>query len=180
MSRSLIHSCRVIACLVFVLIAQGSVNRALAQEVDYKAYTLFVYNFIKYIEWPEAKSQGDFVLGILGDGPIVQELERLAATKKAKGRTIVIKKFSSPDKVTDCQLLYVTSSKSGAIKQLNELNRNKPILIVGEREGLARKGAALSFVTLEDDVLKFDINKSEIEQHNLKIPGTLILLGLLI
>lgn len=34
---------------------------------------------------------------------------------------------------------------------------NKPILIVGEREGLAKKGAALSFVTLEDDVLKFDI-----------------------
>jgi hypothetical protein len=135
---------------------------------------------MKYIEWPENKTQGDFVLGILGDSPVVAELEKLAATKKARGRTIVIKKFTSIEQVTDCHLLYVTSSKSSLIKPLRELCKNKAMLIVGEREGLARKGAALSFVTLEDDVLKFDINKAEIEQHSLKIPGNLILLGLVI
>jgi hypothetical protein len=166
--------------LIFLLFSKGLSVRCSAQEVDYKSYTLFVYNFIKYIEWPENKNQGDFVLGVLGDSPVIKELEKLAATKKAKGRTIVIKKFSSVEQVTDCHLLYVTSSRSASIKQLKEMCKNKPILIVGEREGLAKKGAALSFVTLEDDVLKFDINKSEIEQHNLKIPGTLILLGLVI
>ena len=165
---------------IVILLAQGIEQKASAQDVDYKSYTLFVYNFIKYIEWPENKNQGDFVLGILGDSPVIHELEKLAATKKAKGRTIVIKKFSSPEQVTDCHLLYVTSSKSASIKMLKDMAKNKSMLIVGEREGLARKGAALSFVTLEDDVLKFDINKAEIEQHNLKIPGTLILLGLVI
>jgi hypothetical protein len=166
--------------LVLLLFSKGMAVKCTAQEVDYKSYSLFVYNFIKYIEWPENKSQGDFVLGILGDSPILHELEKLAATKKAKGRTIVIKKFSSPEQVTECHLLYVTSQKSGAIKALKEMSKNKSMLIVGEREGLARKGASLSFVTLEDDVLKFDINKAEIELHNLKIPGTLLLLGLVI
>lgn len=166
--------------LLLLLFSKGLAETCSAQEVDYKSYTLFVYNFIKYIEWPENKSQGDFVLGVLGDSPVVKELEKLAATKKAKGRTIVIKKFNTPEEVTDCHLLYVTAAKSGSIKQLKEMTKNKAVLIVGEREGLARKGAALSFVTLEDDVLKFDINKAEIEIHNLKIPGTLILLGLVI
>jgi hypothetical protein len=174
------HIRRTLTLAILVLAGQGLFNRASAQDVDYKSYSLFVYNFIKYIEWPEAKNQGDFVLGVLGDSPIIHELEKLAATKKAKGRTIVIKKFSTAEEVTDCHLLYVTSSKSGLIKALREKTKSKPMLIVGEREGLAKKGASLSFVTLEDDVLKFDINKSEIELHNLKIPGTLILLGLVI
>jgi hypothetical protein len=180
MKKRLTYLCRLIPAVFILLLVQGMTNRVHAQEVDYKSYTLFVYNFIKYIEWPENKAQGDFVLGIIGDSPVVAELEKLAATKKVKGRTIVIKKFSSLEQVTNCHLLYVTSSKSSLIKPLRELCKNKAMLIVGEREGLARKGAALSFVTLEDDVLKFDINKAEIEQHSLKIPGNLILLGLVI
>jgi len=45
---------------------------------------------------------------------------------------------------------------------------------------LPKKGAGLSFVTLDDDELKFDINKKEIEQHQLKIAGSLINLGIVI
>jgi YfiR/HmsC-like len=152
-----------------------------AQEMDYKAYSLFVYNFMKYIEWPpESASKTDFVIGVLGDSPITKELQTLASSKKIKGKTIVLKKFTTLEECNGCQLLYVASSKSSMMKTLKEQMKSKPILIVGEREGLAKKGAALSFVTLEDDVLKFDINKSEIEQHQLKISSSLITLGIVI
>ncbi len=180
MRKELKHIRMVAIVVLLFLLGGGCTSRVCAQDVDYKSYTLFVYNFIKYIEWPESKNQGDFVVGVLGDSPIIKELEKLAATKKAKGHTIVIKRFSTAEQVTDCNLLYVTSAKSGSIKAMKDFAKNKSILIVGEREGLAKKGAALSFVTLEDDGLKFDINKAELEQHNLKIPGTLIQLGLVI
>ncbi len=160
--------------LVFLLCFKSN---GLAQDVDYKAYTLFVYNFMKYIEWPEAQSKGDFVVGIYGDSPIQKELQVLASSKKLKGRNIVVKSLSKPEDAVGCQLMYVTSSKSSVVKTLKEQMKDKPILIVGEREGLARKGAALSFVTLDDDALKFDINKKEIEQHQLKISSQLIQLG---
>lgn len=152
----------------------------MAQDVDYKAYTLFVYNFMKYVEWPEAQSKGDFVLCIMGDSPIKNELMGLASTKKLKGRNIIIKTISKPEEAAGCQLLYVPGSKSGNIKILKEQMTGKPILIVAEREGLAKKGAELSFVTLEDDALKFDINKKEIELHQLKISSQLITLGILV
>jgi hypothetical protein len=151
-----------------------------AQETDYKAYSLFVYNFMKYVEWPEAQSKGDFIIAVLGDSPITPELQALAASKKLKGRNIVLKKCSTPEEAAGCHLLYVASSKSAAVKTLKDQTKDKPILIVGEREGLARKGAGLSFVTLEDDELKFDINKKEIEQHQLKISSSLINLGIVI
>jgi len=151
-----------------------------AQETDYKAYTLFIYNFMKYVEWPEAQSKGDFVLAVMGDSPITKELQTLASTKKLKGRNIVIKKVDTPEQAEGCQLLFVPNSKSNMVKTLKDQTKDKPILIVGEREGLAKKGAGLSFVTLDDDELKFDINKKEIEQHQLKISSSLLSLGIVV
>lgn len=162
-------------CTVLVLFACNFVSKA--QDVDYKAYTLFVYNFMKYIEWPEAQSKGDFVVGVYGDSPIQKELQTLASSKKLKGRNIIIKILAKPEDAVNCQLMYVADSKSSSVKIFKEQMKDKPILIVGEREGLAKKGAALSFVTLDDDALKFDINKKEIEQHQLKISSSLIALG---
>jgi len=140
---NIFYSARLFALLI-LLCMSGKIK---AQDVDYKAYTLFVYNFMKYVEWPEAQSKGDFVVGVYGDSPIQKELQTLASSKKLKGRNIVIKTMSKPEEAVNCQLLYVTSSKSSVVKTLKDQMKDKPILIVGEREGLARKGAALSFVT---------------------------------
>ena len=155
-------------------------DQSKAQEVDYKAYSIYVYNFIKYIEWPEASKKGDFVIGIVGDSPVINELKKLAASKKANGQTIAIKKFSSIAEVDQCQILYISSSKSNTLKEALEKIKNMPTLLIAEREGLARKGAGINFVTLEDDTLKFELNKKAIESHNLRIALALISLGLLI
>jgi hypothetical protein len=165
---------------LLALFIRGLSIQCLAQDVDYKAYTLFVYNFMKYVEWPEAQSKGDFVVCVFGDSPVNKELMALASSKKIKGRTIVIKTIAKIEDAAGCQLLYISSSKSSNLKLLKEQMRDKPILLVGEREGLAKKGASLSFVTLDDDALKFDINKKEIELHQLKISSSLIALGILV
>ena len=149
-----------------------------AQEIDYKAYSLFVYNFMKYTEWSGEANKGDFIIGVLGDSPITKELNTLASTKKLKGRNIIIKKFSSADECGNCHLLYIASGKSSLLKTVKESLKTKPVLIVGEREGLADKGAGISFVRMEDDTLKFDINKKEIEQHGLKVASQLMQLGI--
>ncbi|MFI5204598.1 MAG: YfiR family protein [Flavobacteriales bacterium] len=167
--------------IVFIagfLFAGSLFNAARAQQIDYKAYSLFVYNFMKYTEWSGDAAKGDFIIGVLGDSPIMKELNTLASSKKLKGRNIVVKKFATADECTGCHLLYVASSKSSMMKSLKESLKTKPVLIVGEREGLANKGAGISFVTLEDDTLKFDINKKEIEQHGLKVASQLIQLGI--
>lgn len=163
----------------FIMYGIGTHN-CKAQETDYKAYTLFVYNFMKYVEWPEAQNKGDFIIAVLGDSPISKELQTLASGKKLKGRNIVLKKCNSFEETAGCHLLYISSSKSNMVKALKDQIKDKPVLIVGEREGLAKKGAGLSFVTLEEDELKFDINKKEIELHQLKISSSLISLGIVI
>jgi len=174
------HIISVRVILMTLLLLCGNLNKLKAQETDYKAYTLFIYNFMKYVEWPEAQSKGDFVLAVMGDSPISKELQALATAKKIKGRNIILRKCNTVEDTYGCHLVFVPNSKSSMVKALKDQTKDKPVLIVGEREGLAKKGAGLSFVTLDDDELKFDINKKEIEGHQLKISSQLVSLGTVI
>lgn len=152
----------------------------IAQETDYKIHSLFVYNFIKYIEWPQNLTEGDFVIGIVGDSPINKELLNMAASKKAKNQTIIVKKITNISEVEKCHLVYVSSGKSNDIKEISLLTKNKPVLLISEREGMAKKGASINFVIMEDDTLKFEINKKVMEGQSLKIPATLLKLAIIV
>lgn len=163
-------------CVFFFCLSKD----AAAQETNYKAYSVYVYNFIKYIEWPEESKKGDFVIAVIGNSPVVAELKALAASKKANGQNIVIKQFASIADVDHCQILYICNGKSSVLKEALEKTKNMAALMITEREGLAKKGAGINFVTMEDETLKFEVNKKVIEAHNLKIPKVLFSLGLMV
>lgn len=164
--------------VLFSLFLFGKIEKSFSQDVDYKAYTLFLYNFMKYIEWPSA--EGDFVIGIVGDSPIKKDLTVLSETKKVKGRKIVVKIILTPEDALSCQMIYIPSPKSSMTKPIAEKIKGKSVLLVGEREGLAKKGAAISFAINEDDALQFDINKSVLDNNNLKIANVLVQLGIIV
>lgn len=164
---------RLILLTAFACLGCFSVN---GQEVNYKAYSLFVYNFIKYIEWPPGNSD-QFVIGVAGDSPIVEELRKMAVSKKAHGKSIVVKVVNSSTEIAQCDLLYMPDAKSKLLKEYLANINNKPVLVVSEREGLAKKGAGINFVTDELGNLKFEVNKIVLSKHNLKIPTVLLNLG---
>ena len=163
---------------VFLMIFIGKTERAVAQDVDYKTYTLFLYNFMKYVEWPT--TEGDFVIGVVGECPVKKELEQLAKNKKAKGRQIVVVNIANAGDALLCNMVYIPSSKSAELRPIYEKVKGRSVLIVAEREGLAKKGAGISFAIDDDDALKFDINKSTLDSQNLKIANMLMQLGILV
>ncbi len=164
-----------IAALFFLSFLLGNAEKARSQDVDYKAYTLFLYNFMKYVEWPS--NDGDFIIGVVGDSPVKKELYELAKTKKAKGRKIVVINVANAGDALLCNMVYIPSNKSSELKSIMEKVKGKSILLVAEREGMAKKGAAFSFAIDDDDSLKFDINKTVLEMQGLKIANILMSLG---
>jgi hypothetical protein len=163
---------------VFLMVFIGKTEKAFSQDVDYKAYTLFLYNFMKYIEWPN--TDGDFIIGVVGESPVKKELEELSKIKKAKGKQIVVINIITPNDARLCNMVYIPSSESAELKPILEKIKGKAVLVVAEREGLAKKGAAISFVVDDDDALKFDINKSVLDSQSLKIAHLLLQLGILV
>lgn len=160
---------------MFVVAASFTV---LSQEVDYRAQSLYIYKFTKYIYWPEEKTTGDFIIGVYGNSPIVEELNLMASLKKAgNDQSIVVKEILQDEELLKCHIVYVASSKSRQIKIISELIGMNPVLIVAERDGLASKGADISFMVSDYQLLKFEVNVASLEFHKLTISGELIKLG---
>jgi YfiR/HmsC-like len=147
-----------------------------AQDMNYKSYTLLMYNIAKNIEWPK-NDKTTFTIGVLGNSPAVIELQELAKNKKLYNRTIIIKQFNDYAQAKGCDILYITSSKSSAIKLINLTFKEWPILTIGEREGLAKKGACISFFADEQENLSFQINSNELKSKKLKASSSLLQLG---
>ena len=157
--------------LLFAVAAKG-------QDLDYRAQSLYIYKFTKFIYWPEEESSSDFIIGVYGNSPIIEELRMMASLKKAGNeRNIVVKEVSTEDDLMNFHIIYVSSSKSRQIRTMAEQIGNQPVLIVAEREGMANKGATISFMVSNYEILKFEVNIRRLEEQNLTISEDLIKLG---
>ena len=165
--------------MILLLIMGAAAIPTQGQGVDYRIQSLYLYKFTKFIEWPEHKTQGEFIFGVYGNSPIYDELKIMASIKTAaKNQEIIVKQINTIDELTDeYHILYVASSKSREIRQIAAKMSGKPVLIVAERDGLALKGAGINFIIMEDNTLRFEVNKRELQNHRLIISPELLKLG---
>ncbi len=163
--------------LVGVLLLTMSIQSAWGQKE--KFYSIFIYNFSKYVKWPDSQNSGKFVIGVLGSSSINKDLEAMAASRQVNGMPIEIVQFGSVSEITNCHILYVSHSESGAINQILSRTKDQSVLIVGEKPGLAEKGAAINFVEI-DGKIKFELNQQNAEAKGLKISGSLISLAIIV
>jgi hypothetical protein len=154
-----------------------SFQSAWAQKEKY--HSIFIYNFSKYVKWPDAQSTGTFVIGVLGSSTIQNDLKKMAASKKINGMSIEVRQFSSADQVGDCHILYVSASESAKLNQVLSNTKSKPVLVVTDNPGLAKKGAAINFVEVEGKI-KFELSQKNAEASGLKVAGALASLAILV
>ena len=79
---------------------------------------IFIMNFTKLVEWPQAYREGNFVVGVVGESPMFQELSKMAKTKKVANQTLEIKKFDSSVDISKCHILYVSQNSKDDISDI--------------------------------------------------------------
>ncbi len=157
---------------------------ASGQNLDGKITSIFIYNFTKYIKWPSGTETGDFVIGIMGETPAEVELQKLAAKVKINGnRTMVIRKISGVNAtaVRSCHILYISRKESRSVKEIATIVGNAPVLLVSEGMGMANKGSTISIYIDDDtDKLRLELNKKELEHHQMKASSELLSLAVVL
>ena len=153
---------------------------AFAQERSAEeVYSMMVYNFTKYVQWPDHAGAGEFVIGVVGSNEIYKTLSAWYSGKPRGSKTYVIKKFNSASEVTDCHVVYIDKSKSSEFDIVNEKVKGKGTLVITDKNGLGAKGSAINFKMI-DNKLKFELNQKVIEASNLKVSGALTSMAILI
>lgn len=154
--------------------------KAKAQSsIDYSIHANIIYHFTKYIDWPESKKTGDFVIGIVGDTPLFDELKKVLANKTAGNQKIIIKKFSPSTNSFDCHILFLSEEEASSLKKICARTAESSILLVCEDEGAASRGACINFI-VESQRLKLEINKNNIQHRRLNIASELLQLGTIV
>ncbi len=142
------------------------------QVAKYKA--VFTINFIRYIGWPEAAKQGDFVIGVIKNKEVSDWLRSLSKGKKFGYQNVVIKEFKSPAEVTYCQVIYIPANvnlSKNASTIIDNLG-DKNTLVVTEKEGATKFGSMINFV-VRNNKLKFEIHKANASKNGLQISSKL-------
>jgi YfiR/HmsC-like len=162
--------------LAAMLISGG----AFAQERPmHEVYSMMVFNFTKYVQWPDHAGTGEFVIGVIGNADVFNTLNGWYGGKPRGSKTYVIKKFNSASEVTDCHVLYIDKSKSGEFDAANVKVKGKDTLVITDKNGLGEKGSGINFKKV-DNKLKFELNQKAVEASNLKVAGALSSMAILI
>jgi len=159
--------------ILFLLVLSAAVMKA--QTVDLTKYkSSFTLNFIRYVGWPDAAKEGDFIIGVLKNSAIANQLKAQTIGKKNGFQNIVIKEFKTVEDISYCQLLYVDGNVNygkNADIITAKLN-NKHTLIITDNSGAIAKGSMINFVIV-DDQLKFEVSGANAEKYGLKMSSTL-------
>lgn len=143
-----------------------------AEEANAKIKAIYIYNFTKYIEWPDSYKSGNFIIGVMGNNAaLINELNKMAASKTVGSQKLEIKTLSSPD--VTCHILYLLSDNSSQLSEVIEKNKSKSTLIITDKAGLAAKGAGINFV-IHENKQKIELNRSNIERYKLKVATSLV------
>lgn len=154
--------------------AQGSSNF----NTQAKMKAMFIYNFTKYIEWPSSYKEGTFIVGVLGESPMYDNLVEMANTKKAGVQSFEIKKYNSSSEIDKCHMLFVPKDDSGKLNEALKKVKDYSTLVITEQENLCSEGTGINFV-IRNNRQKFELNKNKVEAKELKIASSLLSLAIM-
>jgi hypothetical protein len=153
--------------MMFVLIKQ---SHSQIPPKATKLQAIYMYNFMLKIQWPEHKRVGDFVIGVLGNTLLLDELRDMASKRKIDTRDIVIKQIYVDSDIKSCHLIFIPSGPN-SMKNLKEIRKRlgsfEGVLLVTEQEGLAEEGSVLNFI-LYDSKLRFEMNTEVANYYGFK------------
>lgn len=168
---------KIAGLLAVVVFFVGSVQ---AQErPTHEIHAAMLYNFIKYVQWPNEADAGDFVVGVIGDEGVFATLQKWYDGKPKGPKKYVIKKLASPTEAADCQVVYVGKSRSKEFEDIKNSTTGKSILTITDGNGLGKKGSCINFRVI-DGKLKFELNQATVNSSNLKVSSQLSSMAIMI
>lgn len=170
---------RVLALILlgyFCLADVTAQSQPAAAEVEYQIKAVFLFNFTKFVEWPEkafADALTPITIGIIGENPFGSLLDQTVNGELVKGRKLEVKLLGEKDSPNCCHVLFVSHSLKGRVGEILERVGSAPILTVSEIDGFAQQGGMINFVVLNKNV-RFEVNPSRAQRVGLAISSKLL------
>lgn len=163
-----------------LLLGAEDVRAPEAQPTEYQLKAAFLFHFAKFVEWPAdafKETSSPLVIGVLGDSPFGDDLEKTVRGKKLNDHPLAVQAFRSAGEVTNCHILFISTSERPRMPEIFQGLGRSSVLTVGETERFTESGGMINFV-MEGNKIRFQINNVAAKQAGLKISSKLLSLAL--
>lgn len=121
------------------------------QSFDQLENAVYVYNFIKYTQWPEKKTI--IQVGVIGNTSLEASLKYLFSKKNNNSIGYSVKHISVAE-AREMDVVIVAEESSQQLRVVTTETGNMPILIISEKGNMGRYGACISFFIDEENSFK--------------------------
>lgn len=156
--------------LTIVLAASSAMAKEEDHAIEYQVKAAFLYNFLKFIEWPASPENRPWQIGVAGPAELVEVLEDTVRGKVVNGRPVNVTRLANIIDARNCHIVYLASSVKGSV------GGQTGVLTVGEDPHFLSAGGILNFY-LEDNKVRFEINPEAAKSAGLHVSAQLLKLG---
>ena len=143
---------------------------------EYQVKAAYLYNFVRYTEWPAKAFSRESEMHLCVVGP--EEMQHMFSRFPAKtplGRPLQVSYFVTNPAVEDldaCHIVYAIGDRTDFMLNLIEKAADKPILTVEEQDG----SAIISF-SMADKKVQFTVNLALAEKAGISISSRMLKLA---
>jgi hypothetical protein len=137
---------------------------------------VFIYNFTRFVDWPEEAFSGPsapFIIGIVGEDPLGAVLLETVAGEKVGNHPIRVQHVQLASELKECHLLYINLKDAKQLTQTLALMNQRPVLTVGEAPTFSRQGGMIRFQT-RNNKIRLEINPVALRAAQLGISSKLL------
>ncbi len=142
---------------------------------DYTVYSVFVYNFIKYTEWPIGTQA--LTIGVLNNERATEAIDRMAKAKSTPSMQLNVKNVVHEEELVNCQVIFIPTNSNNKCQKVGEKSKGQAILVITEEPDMVNKGSSISFKLVEGKP-RFQINKEALRASGLKMASSIVNLGI--
>jgi hypothetical protein len=165
---------RLTAAVAVILLMPSVASSQDVTEPALKA--AFIYNFMKFTEWPEPLPAADpFVICVLNDSAVGDALERTVKGREFAGRRMIVS-IGTPGPKERCRVLYVAGVTPSQGALLLSGLRDTPVLTISALEWFTEAGGMAQFF-YENGRLRFDIGLDAVKRARLQMSSRVLVLA---
>lgn len=161
---------------VLLVLAAPPARAEKPPTLEYQVKASYLYNFLRFVEWPpDAFAAGTMLICVFGEDNFGTAL-RTIADETVRGLAVAVRRFSEPEGLEACHVVYVSASMRDREPQVLQHLAGRPVLTIGETAGFTKRGGAINLIRVADKI-RFEINQQVAERNRLKISAQLLQLG---
>ena len=163
--------------LLVAWLAVAVPNSVPAERDPAEVKAAYVNKFTLYTEWPTNHFAGPhtpIIIGVLGDAPLGDFLEKIVAAQLSPGRPVVVRRVSRTEELPGCQVVFLRQADRRRQLEILAALRGKPVLTVCDSDSFFGLGVTIKLFIRADDSVGFWVNRLVAEQSGIKLGSPML------